>query len=171
MGPKSGALGRGENMSQSGMVLVHIIIGPEAGKPLQYVKQVLAIKGRGLEGDRYFFQKGTFNKAQLDQTVREVSIIPYESLEECNSRLGTKLGFLDLRRNLVIKGFDIDKVGDQIFLIGETKFRVVRTCPPCRYLSRLLGEDMMQGLKYIGGYRAIVVKSGTIVCGDSVTLT
>jgi MOSC domain-containing protein YiiM len=56
---------------------------------------------------------------------------------------------------------------DKVFTIGTAKFRIVRTCPPCRYLSRLLNEDMMKGLKYIGGYRAVIVQSGSITLGDN----
>ena len=148
------------------MTLHAIIIGEKAKEPLYYVDSVHAIQGRGLEGDRYFYKQGTFNKPQLSQDVREISILPYEALEECNRRLNSSLDFLDLRRNLIIKDFDASLLEDKVFTIGTTKFRIVRTCPPCRYLSRLLNEDMMSGLKYIGGHRAVIVKSGEITVGD-----
>lgn len=148
------------------MTLHAIIIGEKAKEPLKYVQSVRAVKSKGLEGDRYFHGQGTFNKPQLSQDVREVSIFPFESLAECNSRLESKLDFLDLRRNLVIKDFDVRLLEDKVFTIGTAKFRIVRTCPPCRYLSRLLDNDMMAGLKHIGGYRALVVESGMISVGD-----
>lgn len=150
------------------MTLHAIIIGEKAKEPLHYVESVNALKGKGLEGDRYFYGKGTFNKPQLSQDVREISLLPFESLAECNSRLGSDLNFLDLRRNLIIKNFDISLLEDRIFTIGTAKFRIVRTCPPCRYLSRLLEADMMKGLKYIGGYRALIVQSGMISVGDEI---
>ncbi len=150
------------------MTLQAIIIGEKAKEPLHYVESIRAIKGKGLEGDRYFYGQGTFNKPQLSQDVREVSILPFESLAECNGRLGSDLDFLDLRRNLIIKNFDASLLEDKIFTIGTAKFRIVRTCPPCRYLSRLLDEDMMKGLKYIGGYRAHIVQSGMISVGDEI---
>ena len=152
------------------MKLHAIIIGEQPKEPLHYVDSVRAVKGRGLEGDRYFFGRGTFNKPQLDQSVREVSILPYGSLAQCNRRLDTDLDFTDLRRNLVIEGFDVEQIGDCVFGIGEAEFRIVRTCPPCGYLSRLLGEDMMRGLKYIRGYRAVVVKSSMVQCGDEIII-
>ena len=136
------------------MNLHAIILGEKAKAPLHYVETVEAIEGKGLEGDRYFYKQGTFNKPQLSQHVREISILPYETLALCNSRLEATLDFLDLRRNLVIKDFDIEALKGKIFHIGTAQFKIVRTCPPCRYLSRLLDEDIMTGLKYIGGYRA-----------------
>jgi MOSC domain-containing protein YiiM len=150
------------------MTLHAIIIGKKAKEPLHYVESVHAVQGKGLEGDRYFYGQGTFNKPQLSQDVREISILPYETLSECNSRLESTLDFLDLRRNLIIKDFDVSLLEDKVFAIGTAKFRIVRTCPPCRYLSRLLDQDMMRGLKYIGGYRAVIVESGDISIGDEI---
>ena len=152
------------------MTLEHIIIGKEAKKPLSYVSSVKVVLHKGLEGDRYFYKQGTFNKPQLDQTVREISILPFESLALCNNRIDSHLNFLDLRRNLIIKEFDYETLRDKVFCIGEAHFKIVRTCPPCRYLSRLLDVDMMVGLKYIGGYRATILKSGTIKVGDTLTI-
>jgi len=150
------------------MILHAIIIGEKAKETLHYVDTIHAIKAKGLEGDRYFYGQGTFNKPQLSQHVREISILPYETLSECNARLDKTLNFLDLRRNLVIQNFDSEALKNKVFTIGTAKFRIVRTCPPCRYLSRLLDVDIMQGLKYIGGYRASIVQSGIISVNDEI---
>ena len=150
------------------MELIHIIIGKKAKEELHYVNNVYAIESRGLEGDRYFFKDGTFNKPQLNQNVREISIFAFESLKECNDRLNSNLDFKDFRRNLIIKNFDVEKLKDKEFTIGNAKFKIIRTAPPCRYLSKLLDVDIMKGLKYIGGYRATVIKSGTIEVGNKI---
>ncbi|MCF6207003.1 MAG: MOSC domain-containing protein [Sulfurovum sp.] len=152
----------------SDMTLHAIIIGAEANAPLHEVNQVEAVAGKGLKGDRYYYQRGTFNKPQLSQHVREVSILPYETLAQCNIRLHTDLTFTDLRRNLIIKDFDYTRIEGIPFTIGTATFKIIRTCPPCRYLSRLLGEDMMKGLRHIGGYRAIILESGMITVGDQI---
>ena len=152
------------------MKLHAIIIGEKAKESLHYVESVQAVEGKGLEGDRYFYRQGTFNKPQLSQDVREVSIISYETLKVCNQRLNSDLDFLDLRRNLVIKDFDIEVLKNKIFTIGTAEFKIVRTCPPCRYLSRLLEEDIMSGLKYIGGYRAKIIKGGSIYVNDEIAI-
>ena len=149
------------------MTLHAIIIGEKAKEPLHYLDTVRAVQGKGLEGDRYFYKQGTFNKPQLSQDVREISILPYEALEECNTRLNSSLDFLDLRRNLIIKDFDPLLLENKVFTIGTAQFRIVRTCPPCRYLSRLLELDMMTGLKYIGGHRAVIIQSGLLQVGDT----
>jgi len=152
------------------MQLKKIIIGSHASQPLHYIDSIKAIEGKGLEGDRYFYKRGTFNKAQLDQNAREVTLIDEKALDECNSRLDTKLDFLDLRRNLVIANLNYKALKNKTFTIGEAKFKIIRTAPPCRYLSRLLDKDMMKGLKYIGGYRAKIIQSGIINVNDQIII-
>jgi len=152
------------------VILSHIIIGKKAKDPLHYVSSVEAIKGKGLKGDRYYYGVGAFNKPQLNQKVREVSIFSYKDLEKINIRLNTKLDFKSLRRNLIIKNFDYEILKDKEFTIGTAKFKIVRTCPPCRYLSKILKVDIMNGLKYIGGYRAVITQSGIISKNDNILM-
>ena len=151
-------------------VLKKIIIGREAKKPLHYVSKAIVIQGKGIEGDRYFYAEGTFNKPQLSQSVREISLIDYATLDICNERIEAKLDFLDLRRNLVIENIELKELIGKEFSIGRAKFIGLRVAPPCRYLSRLLGLDMMTALKYIGGLRASVIESGEIEVGDLLTV-
>lgn len=152
------------------MKLHAIIIGEHAKEPLHYVQEAKVIKGKGIQGDRYFYGKGTFNKPQLSQEVREISLISYEALAQCNQRIDSNLEFLDLRRNLVIKNMEQALEKGTVFKIGTATFKILRTAPPCRYLSRLLGKDIMQGLKYIGGLRASILLSGTIHVNDTIEI-
>lgn len=147
--------------------LEKIIIGP-AREKLHYVDHALAVPGRGLEGDRYFYGKGTFNHPNLSQTGRELSMIAFDALAECNGRIAAELDFLDLRRNLVISHLDFEAIKRKPFWIGEVKLKINRTAPPCRYLSKLLGVDMIEGLKYIGGYRVDILTGGEIRVGDEI---
>ncbi len=148
-------------------ILEKIIIGP-ARETLRYVDSVIAVPGRGLVGDRYYEGKGTFNHPKLSTTGRELSMIGYEALDECNSRLGTQLDFLDLRRNLVISNCDFEAIKEMVFWIGVVKLKINRSAPPCRYLSKLLGADMMEGLKYIGGFRVDILSGGELRVGDEI---
>ena len=152
------------------MTLTHIIMGAEAKKPLHSVSSAQVEKGKGIVGDRYYYGKGTFNKPQLSQNVREISLISYEALAKCNERLESNLNFVDLRRNLVIKNMDQELLKNVSFSLGSASFKIVRTAPPCRYLSRLLKEDIMIGLKHIGGLRAIIIDSGKIEVGNELEI-
>lgn len=148
-------------------ILEKIIIG-SAREQLYYVESAIAVPGRGLIGDRYYEGKGTFNHPNLSQTGRELSMVDFAALAECNGRIGTELDFLDLRRNLVISHLDFEAIKRKPFWIGEVKLKINRTAPPCRYLSKLLGVDMIEGLKYIGGYRVDILTRGEIRVGDEI---
>lgn len=150
------------------MIVKEILIGPQAGAPLLTVESVFAEAGKGLAGDRYHAGRGAFNAPQFDQTVREVTLIGTESIRECNARLETALSAADFRRNLVTEGLDLRALKGKRFRIGEAVLRHVRSAPPCRYLARLSGADMMTGLKGIGGIRAVIEHSGTIRTGDAI---
>jgi len=47
------------------MMLHAIIIAGIAKEPLPYVDSVHTVRGKGLEGDRFYYGQGTFNKPQL----------------------------------------------------------------------------------------------------------
>jgi len=145
-----------------------LIIGPEAKGPLRTVTSVRAVAGRGLAGDRYYFGKGSFNAPQFDPNVREVTLIAAEAIAECNARLDRALQPADFRRNIVTEGIDLALLKGKRFRVGGAVLRCVRTAPPCRYLARLTGEDMMKGLKGIGGIRAVIEEGGEISAGDGI---
>ena len=143
-----------------------LVIGPEAKRPLREVRAVRAEAGLGLVGDRYYLGRGSFNAPQFDQSVREVTLIAAEATAACNARLGILLAPADFRRNIVTEGLDLAALKGKRFRVGEVVLRYVRSAPPCRYLSRLLGEDMLRGLKGVGGIRAVIERGGEIRAGD-----
>lgn len=147
-------------------VLTHIVIGENAGEALEMVDQVEAVAGQGLKGDRYFFGKGSFNRPPLDQSKREVTLMETQAVTMCNLRLGSAFEAVDFRRNLLLDGIDLKTLKGKTFRIGAAVFRYAGTAPPCRYLARLLGADMMNGLKGIGGIRATIVTGGSIRVGE-----
>lgn len=148
-----------------GMFAEHIFIAHDAGAPLQEINVAQAVAGRGLVGDRYYFGRGSFNRPQFDPHVRDVTLIAAEAIVTCNARLGTAIDAAAFRRNIVISGGDLAALKGCRFRIGTAVLRVVRSAPPCRYISRMLGEDMMRGLKGVGGIRAVIEHGGEIKKG------
>lgn len=122
--------------------------------------------GRGLAGDRYEQGIGKFSgRFEVAPGAREVSLVDAAAVAECNARLGSHLRACDLRRNLVISGLDLDALHGAVLAIGEVRLRVIGGCPPCGYLSRLLGVDAVRGLRHLGGARAAILESGVLIVG------
>jgi MOSC domain-containing protein YiiM len=145
--------------------VISINIASEAEAPMQSVPEVRALPGKGLEGDRYFAQKGTFAKPQPD---RELTLIEAEAIEAMKSELGVDYGLSDSRRNVVTRGVPLNHLVGKEFWIGEVKARGLRLCEPCSHLQRLSHEKVLPGLVHRGGLRAQILSEGTIRVGQTI---
>ncbi len=85
--------------------VVSIHIAPAAEAAMQSVDEVRAISGKGLEGDRYFNQTGTFSKPQPD---RELTLIEAEAVDALKFELGLELDAGAIRRNIVTRGVPLN---------------------------------------------------------------
>src|ERR1043165_10272300 len=83
--------------SDSGHI-VSICITATAATPLRTVEWARAVPGKGLEGDRYFTQSGTFAKSGKPFTPdREISLLEIEALEGLEREYGIHLEPVDSR--------------------------------------------------------------------------
>ena len=142
-----------------------IYIAPAATASTVSVKEVLAIPGVGLEGDRYASGKGTFSKPEPDY---ELTLIEAEAVEALKRDYGVELETGESRRNLVTRGVALNHLVGRDFQIGEVRAHGIRLCEPCDHLQRLTGRELIKGLRHRGRLRAQILTQGTIRIGDSV---
>jgi len=145
--------------------IISINIAPEAEAPMQSVSEARAVPGRGLEGDRYFDQKGTFSKPLPD---RELTLIEAEAIEALKRELSVDYGLSDSRRNVVTRGVPLNHLVGREFWVGEVKARGLRLCEPCSHLQKLSHEKVLPGLVHRGGLRAQILTEGTIRIGETI---
>src|SRR5689334_20654900 len=151
-------------MEQGRLESIHI--GPEAVAPLTAVGSVRAVLGRGLEGDRYFRQVGTFSSHP--GSGRDVTLIEAEVLEALARDTGIRLEPGAARRNLVTRGVRLDALVGHLFRVGEVVLRGTRLCEPCMHLEALTHHGVMDALIHRGGLRTVIVEGGTISVGDAI---
>ncbi|MEK6335283.1 MAG: MOSC domain-containing protein [Acidobacteriota bacterium] len=145
--------------------VISINIAAKAEAPMQSVTEVLAVPGKGLEGDRYFDHKGTFSKPQPD---RELTLIEAEAIEAMKHELNVDYGLSDSRRNVVTRGVPLNHLVGKEFLIGDVKARGLKLCEPCSHLQKLSHEKVIPGLVHRGGLRAQILSEGMIRVGQTV---
>jgi MOSC domain-containing protein YiiM len=151
-------------MQKSSVVAINI--AAEGAKPLTSVKQVRAVPGRGLEGDRYFKQTGTYsNKPGPD---REVTLIESEAIEALKRDHQIELESRESRRNIVTQGVALNHLVGREFKVGQATLRGLRLCEPCSHLEGLTQKGVLSGLIHRGGLRAQVLTEGLIRVGDAV---
>jgi len=150
---------------KSSVVGIFIASGPR--QPMASVEVVRAVRGRGLEGDRYFNQQGTFWKAD---PAFEVTLIEEEALIALKRDYGLDLAPGNARRNLVTRGVALNHLVGRDFKVGGVLLRGIRLCEPCSHLEKMSGMKVIKGLRHRGGLRAQVVSAGEIRNGDPLVM-
>lgn len=143
--------------------VVGIFIASAARQPMTSVEAVRAVPGRGLEGDRYFNQQGTFWKAD---PAFEITLIEEEALVALKRDYGLDLAPGNARRNIVTRGAALNHLVGREFKVGSVVLRGIRLCEPCGHLEKIAGIKLIKGLRHRGGLRAQVLSAGEIRNGD-----
>ncbi|HEU4390897.1 MAG TPA: MOSC domain-containing protein [Blastocatellia bacterium] len=146
---------------------VHSIhISTNAGAKLEPVREVRAVPGKGLEGDRYFNQGGTFSrKAGPD---RELTLIELEAIDALKRDYKVEVEPGDARRNIVTAGVALNHLVGKDFSVGEVLLHGIRLCEPCQHLAELTSQETSRALVHRGGLRAQILSEGFIRVGDEV---
>lgn len=149
--------------------LIGIYIAPEKALPMRAVESARAVPGRGLEGDRYFFRRGTFTKAKdPGRPDRQLTLIEAEALEAA-AAAGAPVPAQASRRNLVTRGVPLNHLVGREFTVGEARLRGLELCEPCKHMERLAGvPGAMARLIHRGGLRAEVLGEGLLRPGDKI---
>jgi MOSC domain-containing protein YiiM len=146
--------------------LLAIYIGDRKGEALESVREVQAVPGKGLAGDRYFAQQGTFSKPGSPD--REITLIEIEAIEALTHESQITLQPGQARRNLVTRGVPLNHLVGRQFRIGDVVLRGLRLCEPCGHLESLTAKGIQDGLRHRGGLRAQITHGGTLRAGDAV---
>ncbi|MEE9598443.1 MAG: MOSC domain-containing protein [Acidiferrobacterales bacterium] len=142
--------------------VLYIYTKPMAGADVQARDSVLAIPGRGLQGDRY--AQNPEGRTSPDQ---EVTLIEIENIEGVKEH-GIHLRPSQTRRNIVTQGIALNELVDAEFLVGEVRLRGIRLCEPCAYLEGLTAKGLLKALVHKAGLRAQILNEGTIAVGDEI---
>ena len=136
-------------------------IRPLRREPLSVLTEVLAIEGKGLDGDHYADPGGK----------RQVTLIRMEDLEKAFLAMGfTSVDPGLTRRNLVISGLpQLPSKGKRI-QVGEVLLEVTGPCHPCSRMDENLGPGGCKALAGKGGLTAMVIQGGKISLKDKVSL-
>ena len=98
-----------------------IFIGPEETLPAP-VEKARALAGRGLEGNRYFYDEAPPGRA--------LTLIQAEALEGMLADTGIELSAAESRRNVLTSGIDLNALVGKRFRVGEVECYGVELCEP-----------------------------------------
>jgi MOSC domain-containing protein YiiM len=132
--------------------LMWIGVRPQRREPLQSLEATRAVATLGLEG-------------------RQISLISEEFILQAAQFL--KQAHIDpglLRRNLVVKGLNLNALRRQRFTIGTAVFEATQLCHPCARMEENLGKGGVVAMLGHGGLCAKIIESGDIAIGDTVSV-
>jgi MOSC domain-containing protein YiiM len=151
--------------------VANVFIAPEPEVPPESVAAVEAVPRRGLRGDRYFRDEGTFTTWGDDEerpAGYDLTLIETEAVAAVEREAGIGLRPGEHRRNVETRGVALNHLVGERFRVGTVVCRGDRLCEPCDHLERLTEEGVHDAFVHRGGLRADILEGGTIRPGDVV---
>jgi len=123
------------------------------------VERVRAVAGRGLEGNRHFYEQAPPGRA--------LTLIAAEALAEGASS-GVELRADESRRNVLTSGIDLNALVGVRFRVGDVECVGVELCEPCTTLESLTRPGVIKAYVHRAGLNADILTAGEIAVGDAV---
>jgi MOSC domain-containing protein YiiM len=126
------------------------------------VERVAAHAAKGLEGNRYFYADGAAPPG------RALTLIAAEALEAYEAETGKRLAAAESRRNVLVRGIDVNALVGKRFRVGVVECEGVELCEPCSHLESMTHHGVIKGMVHRAGLNADVLTDGEIAVGDDV---
>jgi MOSC domain-containing protein YiiM len=139
-----------------------IYLSADHGDLPEPVESVRALAGRGLEGNRYFFDVAPAGTA--------LTLIAAEAVEAMEREDGIALEPRETRRNVVTRGIDVNELVGKRFRIGDVECEGVELCEPCAHLESMTQPGVIKAFVRRAGLNADILTDGEISVGDPVTV-
>ena len=132
---------------------------PQREVEMVAVPDVLAVAGKGLQGDRYASGSGK----------RGITLIQAEHLPVIAALAGRdRVAAALLRRNVVVSGIPLVALKGRRFRIGEILLEGTDDCDPCSRMEAALGPGGYNAMRGHGGLCARILEGGQLRLGDAV---
>ena len=147
--------------------VVSVHIAHEAEQPMQAFEEILAVAGKGIEGDRYFKGEDFFSKNKGPH--RQVTLFESEVLETLKRDDDFELSADECRMNIITCEVPPTHLVGKTFRAGGATLRGVRLNEPCEHLEEVTGKRVVKLLLHRCGLFAEVLEGGVIRPGDPVS--
>jgi len=141
-----------------------IFLTAEHGELPAPVDRVRARAGRGLEGNRYYWDNGAAPAG------RALTLIASEAVEAVASEGEVSIEPAATRRNVLTRGIDVNALVGKRFRIGSVECEGVELCEPCQTLEAMTQPGVIKAFVHRGGLNADILTDGEISVGDAVTV-
>lgn len=133
------------------------------GEALQDVAEVQLVAFKGITGDR------NFGKSRWPG--QNLTLIEEEAVDAYNEKYSQSVLPVDIRRNIVTRGIDLNALVGKEFYIGSSRLLGIELCEPCSKLAARLQNqtisktEVIKALMTSGGLRVNILDGGIISVG------
>ena len=99
-------------------------IAKNNNQEIQEVKEINLSVGKGIIGDRYFYEH--------NESRKQLTLIESENIDYYNEKFNLKIPYLNFRRNIVTRGIKLNDLVGKELLINQTKIKGIDLCRPCK---------------------------------------
>jgi hypothetical protein len=137
----------------------HNFFGHHGREPDTYasieVPMIECVAGHGIRSDRFFDYKEVY-KGQITLFSGEV----FDEL--CAALKINKCSPASLRRNVITRGIDLNKLIGRDFEVQGVSFHGTEECRPCYWMDHAIAPGAEKFLKGHGGLRACILTNGKL---------
>jgi MOSC domain-containing protein YiiM len=141
-----------------------IFLSSEHGELPAPVDRVSARAGRGLEGNRYYWEDGAAPPGCA------ITLIASEAVEAAVREGDLSVEPAATRRNVLTSGIDVNALVGKRFRMGAVECEGVELCEPCQTLEAMTQPGVIKAFVHRGGLNADILTDGEISVGDPVTV-
>ncbi len=134
--------------------------GSRGHHPTVNAETIECVAGKGIKGDRYFDSE--------KHRDGQITFFDWAVLEAIRARFGLpELDPSAFRRNVVVRGADLNALVGRDFELQGLQFRGTEECTPCYWMDQAVAPGAEDFLGGRGGLRARVLSSGTLRRGPA----
>jgi MOSC domain-containing protein YiiM len=141
-----------------------IFVTSEPGDLPAPVERVRAYAGRGLEGNRYYWDNGDAPSG------RAVTLIAAEAMDAVSREGDISIEPAATRRNVLTRGIDVNELVGKRFRIGDVECEGVELCEPCTHLESMTRPGVIKAFVHRGGLNADILSDGEVSVGDAIVV-
>lgn len=126
---------------------------------VQDLETIELVAGKGIVGDRYFDHKPDFKG--------QVTLFAEEVWEEVKEQFALpELRASAFRRNVVVRGADLNSLIGRRFELGELELTGSEEAKPCYWMDESCKPGVEEFLRGKGGLRCRIVQGGSLAKGN-----
>jgi MOSC domain-containing protein YiiM len=129
--------------------------GPAGATPVVAAEAIECVAGRGVRGDRFFDYRPDY--------PGQITFFSLEVFDDLCATLGTTVRSPGaVRRNVMVRGVDLDHLIGRSFEVQGVRFLGTEECRPCHWMDEAVGPGAEAWLKGRGGLRAKILTGGIL---------